>query len=69
MAQPEFWLHSERLMLRRFTPGDRDWFRELYADADVTRYLGGTKTAAQADEIFDTRILGSMTRIPASASG
>jgi RimJ/RimL family protein N-acetyltransferase len=57
MSQPEFWLHTERLMLRRFTSGDRDWLRDLYADADVTRYLGGTKTASQVDEILETRIL------------
>jgi RimJ/RimL family protein N-acetyltransferase len=44
--------------LRRFTPDDRDWLRELYADPDVTRYLGGVKSAAQTDELLASRILG-----------
>ena len=52
-----YWLETERCRLRRFTADDRDWLRELYADADVTRYLGGVKTAAQADDLLETRIL------------
>ena len=43
--------------MRRFTRDDRDWLRELYADPDVTRYLGGVKSAAQADDLLQTRIL------------
>jgi RimJ/RimL family protein N-acetyltransferase len=58
MSSPEFWLHTDRLMLRRFTPGDRPWLHDLYANADVMQYLGGVKTAAQTDAIFDERILG-----------
>jgi RimJ/RimL family protein N-acetyltransferase len=52
-----FWLATSRLLLRRFTPGDAAWFAGLYADPEVTRYLGGTKTRAQADELFRSRVL------------
>ena len=58
MADPRYWLHTERCGLRRFTIEDRNWLRELYADPDVTRYLGGVKSAAQADDLLQTRILG-----------
>lgn len=48
---------TERLALRRFAPDDLDWLADLYADADFARYLGGTKTRAQVEEMFATRIL------------
>jgi [ribosomal protein S5]-alanine N-acetyltransferase len=57
VADTHYWLETGRCGLRRFTPDDRDWLRELYADPDVTRYLGGVKTAAQADDLLQTRIL------------
>jgi RimJ/RimL family protein N-acetyltransferase len=57
VADTRYWLETERCGLRRFTAEDRDWLRELYADPDVTRYLGGVKNAAQADELLKTRIL------------
>jgi RimJ/RimL family protein N-acetyltransferase len=50
--------------LRRFTADDRDWLRELYADPDVTRYLGGVKSAAQADELLEARILAYYDQHP-----
>ena len=50
-------LQTPRLTLRRFTPGDGDWFAALFADPEVTRYLGGTRTRAQADDMFATRVL------------
>jgi ribosomal-protein-alanine N-acetyltransferase len=53
----DFWLSTERLSLRRFTPADLDWLVELYADAEVTRYLGGTKDRAQTEAQLNTRIL------------
>jgi ribosomal-protein-alanine N-acetyltransferase len=53
----ECWLTTERLGLRHFTLGDLDWFAELYADPDVTRYLGGTKNRAQAEGLLHSRIL------------
>jgi ribosomal-protein-alanine N-acetyltransferase len=51
------WLATERLALRRFTPGDLHWLAHLYSDADVTRYLGGTKTFAEVENLLTTRIL------------
>jgi ribosomal-protein-alanine N-acetyltransferase len=53
----DYWLTTERLGLRRFTPADIDWFVELYSDPDVTRYLGGTRDRPRATELFNTRIL------------
>ena len=53
----EGWLTTERLALRRFTPGDLEWFVALYADAEVTRYLGGMKDRAAASDLFDRRVL------------
>jgi RimJ/RimL family protein N-acetyltransferase len=50
-------LETARCRLRHFTPEDRRWLRDLYADVEVTRYLGGTKTPAEVDEMFETRIL------------
>jgi [ribosomal protein S5]-alanine N-acetyltransferase len=52
-----YWLTTERLALRRFTPGDLDWIVELHSDRDVTRYLGGVKDRAQTEEFLNTRIL------------
>jgi ribosomal-protein-alanine N-acetyltransferase len=52
-----YWLTTERLALRRFTPDDIDWLAELYSDTDVTRYLGGVKTRPQIEEMLHTMIL------------
>ena len=57
MTSP-YWLETDRCRLRRFTPEDRDWLRELYSDPDVARYLGGPLTAEQADALLQERILG-----------
>ena len=57
MSGPDFWLTTERLALRRFTPGDLDWLAELYSDPDVMRYLGGVKDRTKAEEILNIRIL------------
>lgn len=51
------WLRTERLALRPFRRDDLDWLEELYADPDVTRYLGGLKSRAQTEEHLNTRIL------------
>lgn len=51
------WLTTERLALRRFTPGDLDWLAALYADPDVARYIGGTRTRAQTEDVLWLRIL------------
>ena len=57
MAAPPFWLETERLGLRRFTPLDIDWLAALYDDSEVVRYLGGRKDRAQVLELLNDRIL------------
>jgi ribosomal-protein-alanine N-acetyltransferase len=57
MSGTSYWLTTERLALRRFTPADLDWLAELYSDRDVTLYLGGVKDRAKAEELLTTRIL------------
>jgi len=57
MLPADWWLTTERLALRRMTSDDLDWFSSLYADAAVTRYLGGTKTREQVADMMRTRIL------------
>ncbi len=57
MSSSEFWLTTDRLALRRFGPNDQNWLTSLYADLEVTRYLGGTKTPAQVEEMMASRIL------------
>lgn len=56
-AGSEFWLTTPRLGLRRFTAQDADWLVALYADAEVTRYLGGTKDRATIEDLFHRRFL------------
>ena len=53
----DFWLTTERLGLRRFTPDDIDWLAALYADPDVTRYIGGVRTRERTEEMLAGRIL------------
>ena len=57
MSSAYFWLTTERLALRRFTPADLDWLAELYSDRDVTQYLGGVKDRFKTEELLNTRIL------------
>lgn len=57
VRNPGIWLETDRLALRAFTPADADWLAGLYADADITRYLGGLKSRAQVEELMRTRIL------------
>ena len=52
-----FWLETERLGLRRFTPADREWLGALYADTAVTRYLGGVQSGDAVDRMLRSRIL------------
>ena len=54
---PHFQLRTPRLIARRFTRDDFEWFARLFADPEVTRYLGGTRTRAQAEEMFATRVM------------
>lgn len=57
MSDDHYWLTTERLALRRFAPADLDWLADLYSDHDVTRYLGGVKDRANAEDFIHTRIL------------
>ena len=57
MTDSGYWLTTARLGLRRFTDADFDWLAALYADADVTRHLGGIKSRADARAFFEARIL------------
>jgi [ribosomal protein S5]-alanine N-acetyltransferase len=52
-----FWLTTERLGLRRFTFDDLDWLADLYADADVTKHLGGTMDRTRVEQLLRVRIL------------
>ena len=51
------WLETERLSLRRFVPADFEWLCQLYADPEVTRYLGGLQTPERVQEMLQTRFL------------
>jgi len=53
----EYWLQTERLALRRFTPDDYDWLVALYSDAEVMRYGGGVKSPEQVQLVMQERIL------------
>jgi [ribosomal protein S5]-alanine N-acetyltransferase len=50
-------LTTARLTLRRFTPGDLDWFARLMADEEVKRRMGGPSTRDQAERAFRERCL------------
>ena len=39
MSGHHYWLTSDRLALRRFTPHDVDWLADLYSDLEVTSTL------------------------------
>jgi RimJ/RimL family protein N-acetyltransferase len=51
------WLETPRLLLRRFTVDDREWLGDLYADPEVTRYLGGIQSPDAVDRMLRNRIL------------
>jgi ribosomal-protein-alanine N-acetyltransferase len=54
---PPIWLETERLALRPFGPEDLRWFLDLYRDPDVARYIGGSRPAAELEDLFRTRVL------------
>jgi ribosomal-protein-alanine N-acetyltransferase len=54
---PAPWLRTDRLDLRRFSQSDYDWLCALYADPDVTRYLGGVLDPEQVAAMLRERIL------------
>lgn len=53
----EPWLQTGRLALRRFTIDDLDTLARLFADPEVTRYLGGVKDRATTEVQLHGRIL------------
>ena len=53
----DHWLATERLALRRFTVDDLDWLVGLYADADVTRFIGGLRTRTEVEDLLTKRAL------------
>jgi len=57
VSASDYWLTTERLALRRFTPGDLDWLTAFYSDPEVTRHLGGVRDRAGVEELLETRIL------------
>lgn len=57
MSDNGWWLTTERLALRRFKIDDLDWLAALYSDAEVTRYLGGSKDRDSVDVMLRVRIL------------
>jgi RimJ/RimL family protein N-acetyltransferase len=46
-------LHSERLVLRRWTDDDRDTFAQINADPQVMRYRLRPLTRQQSDGLID----------------
>jgi [ribosomal protein S5]-alanine N-acetyltransferase len=60
----EYWLTTDRLGLRRFTPSDLDWLAPLYSDDDFTRFLGGKKDREKLEVLFAERFLGYYDQHP-----
>ncbi len=60
----EFSLTTDRLTVRRFTIDDLDWLAELYSDAEVTRFLGGTKDRESVEVMLRVRILDYYAQNP-----
>jgi len=50
--------------LHRFTRDDLNWLSAIYADAEITRYLGGVKTRADIAAMLESRILRYYERHP-----
>lgn len=48
-------LRTERLLLRQWRESDRPVFRAMSADPDVMRFIGGVRSADQADAQVDER--------------
>jgi ribosomal-protein-alanine N-acetyltransferase len=47
-------LHTDRLVLRRWTDADREAFAQINADPEVMRYRDRTLTRQESDELIDT---------------
>jgi len=50
--------------LHRFTRDDLDWLSAIYANAEITRYLGGVKTRADIAAMLESRIIRYYDRHP-----
>ncbi len=50
--------------MHRFTRDDLDWLSAIYADAEITRYLGGVKTRADIAAMLESRIVRYYDRHP-----
>ena len=57
MTHSSFWLETDRLALRRFTPDDLDWLVELRLDPQIMQYVGGPQTREDSAELLRTRML------------
>src|SRR5215472_12933921 len=47
-------LHTDRLVLRRWTDADREAFAQINADPEVMRYRDRPLTHQESDELIDT---------------
>lgn len=57
-------LTTERLAVRRFTPGDLDLLVRLYSDPEVMRFTGGIQTREKTATILQERILAYYDQHP-----
>ena len=57
-------LTSRRLRLRRFTGEDFPWLAAAYADHEVARFIGGTKTVDECRALFEQRFLAYYDQHP-----
>ena len=64
MKDPLSSLTTDRLLLRRFNLDDLALLARLHSDPEVMRYVGGTKTRAQTEALFQTRILDYYEQYP-----
>ena len=47
-------LHTDRLLMRRWTPEDRDAFAVINADPRVMRFLGGPLSSERSDQLANS---------------
>lgn len=57
MLRPDDTLKTERLEVRRYTPGDFELLYRLHRDERVMRYAGGALDRARSEKMFEERIL------------
>jgi RimJ/RimL family protein N-acetyltransferase len=64
MKNAEDTLTTERLFLRRFTPGDRELLYRLHSDEEVMRHAGGVLDREQSGKNLRERMLDYYERHP-----